>query len=748
MSTAVLTTKLHLPPPPPNAVVRQRLLAQLNSGLAARKLTLVSAPAGFGKSTLLSSWLHQAPFAIAWLSLDEDDNDPARFLLYLIAALQTAVPHFGQHLMPILQTPQPPPSQAVLTPLLNELTQLPEPIVLVLDDYHLIEAPPVDEALTFLLKHLPPPLHLVMATREDPNLPLARLRARGQLSELRAADLRFTPAEASQFINQSMGLTLSDSQITALAARTEGWATGLQLAAIALQSPLAQQAPTDTDQFIAAFTGSHRFVLDYLVEEVLSQLPAETEQFLLQTAVLERLCGPLCDALLDDVPPGSSGQRLHQLEQANLFLIPLDGERYWYRYHHLFAELLRQRLHQNAGVTMTALHRRATDWYEANGLEIDAFHHAAAAGDIERAARLLEGGGMPLLFRGAVTPALNWLRRLPTAVLDQHPVLWVIYASALLFVGQITDAAQKVDAAEAALSHAEPNDTSRDLIGHVASIQATLAVSQHNAAAIIAHSERALAHLNPDNLPVRTATIWTLGVAHRLQGNLTAASQAFNQAIAASQQIGHFIIHIMATIGLAQVQQAEKKLTLAAETYHRALAIIGDALLPIAGEAHLGLAQICYEQNDLAAAEGYINQAIPLARQIIATDRYAVCQMVAARIKLAAGDAQSAAAALAAAEQFIQDNGFNYLLPEITAVKTLLQQQDAPATAKPLEDPLSPRELEVLQLIAEGLSNQEIGEKLFLSLNTVKGHNRRIFAKLQVQRRTEAMALARELGLL
>ena len=230
--------------------------------------------------------------------------------------------------------------------------------------------------------------------------------------------------------------------------------------------------------------------------------------------------------------------------------------------------------------------------------------------------------------------------------------------------------------------------------------------------------------------------------------NLAAATQAFNQAIAASQQIGHFIIHIMATIGLAQVQQAEKKLTLAAETYHRALAIIGEAPLPIAGEAHLGLAQICYEQNDLAAAEGYINQAIPLARQIIATDRYAVCQMVAARIKLAAGDMPGAAAALAAAEQFAQGNGFDYLLPEITAVKTLQQQQDAPATAKPLEDPLSPRELEVLQLIAEGLSNQEIGEKLFLSLNTVKGHNRRIFAKLQVQRRTEAMALARELGLL
>ena len=739
MSTAVLTAKLYLPPPRPKVVVRQRLLDRLNDGMDGRKLTLVSAPAGFGKSTLLSSWLHDAPFATAWLSLDEDDNDPARFLLYLIAALQTAVPHIGQNLLPILQSPQPPSSQAILTPLLNDLAQLTAPVVLVLDDYHLIEEQPVDEAITFLLQHFPPHLHLVIATREDPTLPLARLRARGQLTELRAADLRFTHDEASDFLNKAMELNLPANQIAALEARTEGWAVGLQLAAISLQGQ------ADSSQFINSFTGSHRFVLDYLVEEVLHQLPATTQHFLLHTSILERLCGPLCDALLTDAPSGSGAQTLRHLEQANLFIIPLDDERRWYRYHHLFAELLGQRLQQEATSNEADLHLRASIWYEANELEIDAFHHATLAGDIERAARLVEGGGMPLHFRGAVTPVLNWLGGLPTAVLDQNPVLWVLYASALLFVGQLAGAAQKADAAEAALAQTEQDEMIRDLIGHVASIRATLGVSQHQAETIIAESERALAYLHPENLPVRTATIWSLGVAHQLQGNLAAATQAYTEAVAISEQIGHFIIHVMATLGLAQVRQAENKLQLAAETFQRVLAIIGEAPFPIAGEAHLGLAQISYEQNGLKAAEIHVAQAIPLAKQIIGTDRYAVCQLMAARLRLAVGDVPGAELALTEAEQFVQEHHFDYLLPEITAVQTQLQTQQV---SQPLAEPLSPRELEVLQLIAQGLSNREIGERLFLTLNTVKGHNRRIFAKLQVQRRTEAVAQARELGLL
>ena len=352
----------------------------------------------------------------------------------------------------VLQSPQPPPTESILTALLNEITTIPDNFVLVLDDYHVIDAKPVDHALTFLLEHLPPQMHLVIATREDPHLPLARLRARGQLTELRAADLRFTPAEAAEFLNQVMGLNLSAEDIAALETRTEGWIAGLQLAA------LSMQGHQDAASFIKSFTGSHHFVLDYLVEEVLQQQPESVQTFLLRTSILDRLCGPLCDAVLLD--PSASGQEtLEYLEHANLFIVPLDNERRWYRYHHLFADLLRQRLHQSAasspgdeGSGVAELHIRASQWYEDNGLELEAFHHAAAANDIERAERLMEGKGMPLHFRGAMTPVLDWLESLPTTVLDARPSLWVRYASALTMTGQTTAGVEeKLQAAEAAL---------------------------------------------------------------------------------------------------------------------------------------------------------------------------------------------------------------------------------------------------------------------------------------------------------
>ena len=321
----------------------------------------------------------------------------------------------------VLQSPQPPPTESILTALLNEITTIPDNFVLVLDDYHVIDAKPVDHALTFLLEHLPPQMHLVIATREDPQLPLARLRARDQLTELRATDLRFTPSEAAGFLNQVMGLNLSAEDIAALETRTEGWIAGLQLAAISMQGH------QDTTSFIKSFTGSHHFVLDYLVEEVLQQQPESVQTFLLRTSILDRLCGPLCDAVLLD--PTASGQAtLEYLERANLFIVPLDNERRWYRYHHLFADLLRQRLHQSSASStgderdgVAELHRRASQWYEDNGLKIEAFHHAVAANDVERAERLIEGEGMPLHFRGAMTPVLNWLESLPTTVLDARP---------------------------------------------------------------------------------------------------------------------------------------------------------------------------------------------------------------------------------------------------------------------------------------------------------------------------------------
>src|SRR6266700_3622559 len=461
MPTPILATKLYIPRLRPNVVSRPRLLERLNEGLH-RKLTLIAAPAGFGKTTLISAWMAGCDRQVAWLSLDKGESDPTLFLTYLVAALRTIAPDIGVGVLGALQSPQPPPTESILTALLNEITAIPDNFVLVLDDYHVIEAKPVDQALTYLVEHQPPQIHLIIATREDPQLPLARLRARGQLTELRAADLRFTPSEAAGFLNQGMGLNLSAEDITALETRTEGWIAGLQLAALSMQG---QQ---DSASFITSFTGSHHFVLDYLVEEVLGQQPESIQTFLLRTSILDRLCGSLCDAVLLD--PSVSGQAtLEYIEHANLFLAPLDNERRWYRYHHLFADLLRQRLHQSTASSpgdaesqVNALHSRASVWYEDHGLEIEAFHHAVAAHDVERAERLMEGKGIPLHFRGAVTALLAWLESLPETVLDARPSLWVRYASLLLVNGQTTGVEEKLQAAETALQRAEADNKTRN----------------------------------------------------------------------------------------------------------------------------------------------------------------------------------------------------------------------------------------------------------------------------------------------
>src|SRR6266702_1961633 len=881
MPTPILATKLYIPRLRPNVVSRPRLLERLNEGLH-RKLTLIAAPAGFGKTTLISAWVAGCDRQVAWLSLDKGESDPTLFLTYLVAALRTIAPDIGVGVLGALQSPQPPPTESILAALLNEITAFPDNFVLVLDDYHVIEAKPVDQALTYLVEHQPPQMHLVIATREDPQLPLARLRARGQLTELRATDLRFTPSEAAEFLNQGMGLNLSAEDITALEARTEGWIAGLQLAAISMQGH------QDSTSFIKSFTGSHHFVLDYLVEEVLQQQPESIQTFLLRTSILDRLCGSLCDAVL--LNPSVSGQEtLEYIEHANLFLVPLDNERRWYRYHQLFADLLRQRLQQRSASStgdevgdVTELHSRASVWYEDNGLEIEAFHHAANANDVARAERLIEGEGMPLQFRGAVAPVLNWLESLPKTALDTRPSLWVTYASTLLFGGQHTAVEQKLQAAEAALQGTEPDDRTQDLVGRIASMRATLAVIQHDVETIITQSRRALEYLHPDNLPVRTATTWTLGYAYQLQGNRAAASQAYTEVICIGKSFGDSIYTLAATINLGQVLEADNQLSLAAESYRRSLQLAGDPPQRMACEAHLGLARVFYEWNDLEEASQHGQQSAQLARQIL-VDTFAAYGVFVARLKLAQGDVSGAAAALDEAEAFVRRHRFVFRMPDVAATQVLLllhqghlaavvhlahlhdlplsqarvhlaqrgtsaalavllpwrRQVEAkgwaderlkvmvlqavalhmhgdkdkavhllcdalalaapggfirlfvdegppmahllseaealgrmpaytgkllavleadaqkhentsslPPPAQPLIEPLSPRELEVLHLMAQGLSNQEMCERLFLALSTVKGHNRNIFGKLQVQRRTEAVARARELGLL
>jgi LuxR family maltose regulon positive regulatory protein len=884
MSTPILATKLYVPPPRPEAVPRPRLIERLDEGLR-RKLTLISAPAGFGKTTLTSEWVAGRQRPAAWLSLDERDNDPTRFLTYFVAALRTIAANVGDGVLGALGSPQPPPTESILTALLNEITTIEDDFVLVLDDYHVIDARAVDNALTFLLEHLPPRMHLLISGREDPQLPLARLRARGQLSEVRATDLRFTSSEAAEFLNRVMGLRLSEEDIAALETRTEGWIAGLQLAAISMQGH------KDATSFIESFTGSHRFVLDYLVEEVLQQQPESVQAFLLRTSILDRLCGPLCDTVLQS--PSASGQvTLEYIDHANLFLVPLDDERRWYRYHHLFAELLRQRLHLRADSStdgeergsVAELHGRASAWYEDHGLEVDAFRHAAAANDVERAERLIEGEGVPLYFRGTVAPVLKWLESLPETAFDARPSLWVVYASVLLLVDH-TAVEQKLRAAEAALQGTETDDKTRDLVGRIASLRATLAVIEHDADTIIAQSRRALEHLHPDNLPLRTASTWTLGHAHQLRGDRDAARQAYDEVISTGESFGDSVYTIAATINLGQLQEADNRLPLAAESYRRVLRLAGEPPQPIACEACLGLARITYQWNDLDAAQQHGQQFVQLTRQMGSVDSFASYDVFLARLKLAQGDVADAVAILTKAEEFVRQNSFEFRMLDVAAaqVLTLLRQgnlaeaahlaemhelhvslarvhlaegdtsaalatlepvrrqaeakgwederlrvmvlqalalhahgetdEAAPLLgealalaerggfvrifvdeglpmarllseaaargimphyrtkllaafeaegqgseeesylpssrfAQPLTEPLSQRELEVLELIAQGLSNREICERLFVALDTVKGHNRRIFGKLSVQRRTEAVEKARSLDIL
>lgn len=461
---------------------------------------LISASAGYGKTTLVSEWLADCRRRAAWLSLDEGDNDPVRFLLHLIAAIKNIVDVNDQGVSKALQSPQPLPIEYILTILVNAISSCSDPFILVLDDYHVIESQTVHDALSFLIDHQPLQMHLIIMTREEPQLPIAKLRARNQLTELRGNDLCFTRQEAALFFNQIMGLNLSSDEVFSLEARTEGWVVGLQLAAISMQGC------SNTAQFISSFTGSHRFVLDYLMEEVLMQQSEKVQTFLLHTSILDRFCGSLCDAVL---PNGMGGDEiLAYLERSNLFIIPLDSERHWYRYHHLFADLLRQRLYhanKDGAEEIAVLHTRASHWFEKNDLEIEAFQHAAAAQDVDRAATLIEGRGMPLHFRGAAQPVLNWLKRQDESTLNERPSLWVIYASALLMIGQVEGIEQKLSAAEAAMKHIDPDEADHDLIGHMASIRATLGVIRNETDTIIAQSLLALDHLHPNNLPVRAA---------------------------------------------------------------------------------------------------------------------------------------------------------------------------------------------------------------------------------------------------
>lgn len=900
----ILATKLHIPILRPKIVSRSRLIGQLNEGLH-RKLTLISAPAGFGKTTLISEWIATCDRPVAWLSLDEGDNNSIRFLTYIIAALQTILPNIGADALRMLQSAQPPQTESILTVLLNEIATCPDNFFLVLDDYHVIEDKSVGNALTFFLERLPSQMHLVITTREDPNLSLARLRARDQLNGLRATDLRFTDSEAAEFLNQVMGLSLSVEDITALEARTEGWIAGLQLAAISMQGH------KDAGNFIRSFTGSNQFVLDYLIEEVLQQQSEDIHAFLLRTSILDRMSGPLCDAVLLD--SSTLGQEtLERLEHNNLFIIPLDSERHWYRYHHLFGSLLRQRLGKILKPEEIAeYHIRASEWYEKNDDPDQAFHHAIAAGDYSRAAMLAEKNwrGMSESFQYAVW--LGWAKQLPEELIRSRPVLCTQIAWGYMDISE-------VDASESHLRDVErclenpPNDMVvvveeqfRALPARIAFIRTYNAQSMSDFSAAVKYAELALKLAPEEDHFLRAQTNAILAGTYWANGDLDAACKSMSEWIDNAQKAGNFIFAIASASGKADILTEQGQLREALRTYQGSLQLASaheSEAQRVIAHHYLGLAMLYHEMGDDESAAQHFQKNMELGQQSVLRDWSYRKYLAQAQFKESEGDLDSALdlfddaqrfyarslipnarpidaikvriylkqGRLAKAQEWVHEHTFSvdddlsYLreFEHITLARVLLAEyqvdqkegsvKDAlrllkrllkaaedqkrmgsileiqiatglsyhalgntsqafaslehalilagregfvriflgegepmrslltdfrrslekqtrgkphelmeyvnkllSAFAQPKEkqqsklvEPLSKRELEILQLIAQGLSNSEISKRLFLALNTVKGHNRIIFDKLQAQNRTEAVARARELGLL
>lgn len=900
MPAPVLATKLYVPLPRPGIVSRPRLINRLNEGSAKGcKLTLVSASAGFGKTTLVSEWVAQSGLSVAWLSLDEGDSDPVRFITYLIAALQTIKAGIGETLLAALQSQQPPSNETILTALLNEISTLPSQFILVVDDYHVIDSQAVNQAITFLVEHQPQQMHLAITTREDPALPLARLRVRSQLNELRAIDLRFTSAEAAEFLNQMMGLNLSDQNITALESRTEGWIAGLQLAA------LSMQGHQDATSFIKSFTGSHHFILDYLVEEVLGRQPGEIQNFLLHTSFLERLCGSLCEAVLE-TSLGSGQSTLEELERANLFLLPLDNERHWYRYHHLFGDLLRQRLGQPQ--ELASYHLRASAWYEANGELDQAFHHAFAAGDFERAARLAEMAwhGMERSFQTAAW--LGLVKKLPEDAVRIRPVLSTQMGLAFMDAGEPEASESRLRDAESCLNGSSGEMLVVDkaqlepLPAKIAMARAYNAQVQGNLTDAVRYAELALQLIPENDVYRRAQAVITLEITHWATGDIEASLRAIQAWMTDMKKVGNPVFVIASAFAEADLLVVLGRLHDAIRAYQQALKLAaehGAEAQQITAHHHLGLALIYHELGDYESAAVNLQTAADLGNHTTLVDWLHRWKLAQARLKEAAGEWDAALELLDEAERgyvktlipitrpvealkvriclkqkrmdkassWAQERGlsvtdeatylgeYEYLTlarvrlaegsfagvhellerllvlaesqkrtgsvieilltqalvhqapgnrPQAFAaleraltltkpegyIRTFVDEGDAmrllisdfrstiatrdhpllgyvnrildcfPQSVKvspqskfgnrksQIIDPLTDRELEILRLVAQGHSNTEISQRLYLAVSTIKGHNLRIFNKLQVQNRTEAVARARELGLL
>jgi LuxR family transcriptional regulator, maltose regulon positive regulatory protein len=647
----LLRTKFYVPPIRSKQIARPRLSNLINDGLD-RAVILVSAPAGYGKTTLVSNWLKEKKFPSTWLSLDGSDNDPIRFLQYLIAAVVLIAPGIEEDAIGMLQGIQPAQFESVINLLSNELASFSDPFILVLDDFHVIHSEAVLKILSYLLEHQPPQMHLVLLSRTDPPLPLSRLRVRHQLMDIRADQLRFTQDEIAVFLNDAMGLTLATHDLSAMEMRTEGWIAGLQLAA------LSMQGRKDIHGFVSAFTGSHHYIMDYLVEEVLKNQPKNVSTFLLQTSILDRLCGSLCEAVVNaDTNELDDGQAMMEaLEEMNLFVIPLDDERHWYRYHHLFADVLRKRMEHQYPHLLPDLHRRASKWYEQNGFIAESIQHAIAAGDQDRAAHLIEQNGCFLLMSGEVATVLSWTDAIEFQS-EAHPWLAIQKAWALALIGDLDRIEPTLQAPEKLLAPLEPTVEVRTMLGTIAAARAHCANSQGDTHSAAENARQAL-DLLPDcssiSQSIRSVSTSILGDASWINGNLDEATRAYNEAIRIGREARNLHMIIIANSNLGDILMEQGQLHRAGDIYTRALqmAVRPDGQRsPLAGKLYAGLGRLAYEHNQLNVADQYIHECIDLCRQWGEVDLQAIACAMLARLEQVRGNSEAAQEAVREAEQ-------------------------------------------------------------------------------------------------
>ena len=617
MSLPLLATKLFAPRVHHNLVPRSHLVELLNAGLKC-PLTLVSTPAGYGKTTLVSTWLSEVNIPSAWLLLDESDNDPSHFFQYFITALQSVIPTIGVDLLNMLQGMQPVPFSILTNLLINEIAEHETPFVFVLDDFHVIHSQSILEMLTLLIEHEPPQMHLVLLSRTDPHLPLSRLRGRNQLVEIRASQLRFTRYEIAVFLNEVMGLNLSPNDLAAMETRTEGWIAGLQLAATSMQGS------KDTHDFVTAFAGSHHYIMDYLVDEVLSVQPERVRSFLIQTSILDRMCGSLCNVVLEaDGMERVDGQEiLETLEQNNLFVIPLDDERHWYRYHHLFADVLNRYLEKLFPHRLSELHSRASRWHEQNGFVSEAIQHALMAGNQNHATQLIEQNGGPLLMRGEAVTLLKWIEAVEFHEYAR-PWLAILKAWALILSKHYDQVEQSLLAAEDLVSSLASRSTIkiRMMLGSLTAARAQWSNMEGKTSLAADFARQALNYL-PDTTPfscnIRCVATSILGDASWMNGDLEEAIEAYTDAVRLSRLADNIHLAIIASSHLAEILTEQGHLRQGNRTFLESLQMTTQPnrpMSPLADGVYAGLSQISYEWNDLGTATQQIDQSIALSQK-------------------------------------------------------------------------------------------------------------------------------------